>query len=206
MTEIVAQIDLLRHGETETSGRFCGSTDTPLSKTGWQQMWQRIEQTHVPWQHIITSPLSRCASFAHSLAQHRNIPVTADARLQEMHFGKWENCKVADLISRENGDVERFWRNPLEHPPPESEHLPDFNTRVLTAWQDILDEHITPNSQHLLLVTHGGVIRALLCHLHNTLLERIMEFDVPHAMMQSVQVERQDGTYRAYIATHSAQS
>jgi len=45
-----------------------------------------------------------------------------------------------------------------------------------------------------------------MCHLHSTPLERIMEFDVPHAMLQSVQVKRQDGIYRAYIDTHLTES
>ena len=53
------QIDIIRHGEPEGGRRYRGhSIDDPLSKTGWQQMWNAIPE-NPPWDHIISSPLLR---------------------------------------------------------------------------------------------------------------------------------------------------
>lgn len=202
MTNRIAQIDLLRHGETKTPGCFCGHTDTHLSEAGWQQMWRRVEQAPQRWCHIITSPLNRCAHFAQQLARYYEIPVTVDTRLKEIHFGAWEGRSAADLMAQEPDAIARFWQNPLAYPPPESEHLNDFRMRILAAWNDIQMRLINPidqRRQHILIVTHGGVMRVLYCHFRNQPLEKMPELEVPYATMQSIMLKRQDNTYHAAI-------
>lgn len=188
---LTTRIDLLRHGETESGQRYCGSSDYPLTKTGWQQMWLAAEnqwsvnQSH-HWQHIVTSPLTRCADFAQTLGQRYSIPVTCDSRIQEMHFGDWENRTAAELLQSDADALSRFWQNPLEHPPPHGEHLLDFENRVLSAWEDFQQQFC---SKEVLLVTHGGVIRLLMCHILQHPLERLLEIDVRHASMRHICIE-----------------
>lgn len=189
----VTYIDLLRHGETGNGLRFCGSTDHALTEAGWQQMWSRVEQTSTHWQHIITSPLLRCTQFAQALADRCAIPLIQDARIQEIHFGKWEGCTAAELMQTDAGALARFWRNPLDNPPPQAEHVLDFQARVLAAWQDI---HTQFAGQNILLVTHSGVMRVLLCHLLQQPLQQLLEFDIPHAAMRTVEVKRQENGWQ----------
>ena len=59
-------IDLMRHGEPVGGRRYRGQTDDPLSEKGWQQMWDAAGEFR-GWQHIVTSPLQRCAAFADAL-------------------------------------------------------------------------------------------------------------------------------------------
>ncbi|QOJ23628.1 MAG: alpha-ribazole phosphatase family protein [Gammaproteobacteria bacterium] len=176
-------IDLLRHGETENSHRYCGSSDYPLTRTGWQQMWKTTEDQTPQWQHIITSPLIRCADFAQALGQRYSISVTCDNRIREIHFGAWEGCSAAELQQSDADALSRFWQNPLDHPPPDGEHLLDFEARVLSAWKDIQAQFC---GKRILLITHGGVIRILVCHILHHPLERLLDIDVCHASMRQV--------------------
>ncbi|TYP94491.1 MULTISPECIES: histidine phosphatase family protein [Nitrosomonas] len=189
----MAFIDLLRHGDTGHGGRFCGSTDHALTEAGWQQMWMRVEQTPRHWKHIITSPLKRCAHFAQALSERYAIPLTQDARLQEIHFGEWEGRTAAELMQIDAEALVRFWQNPLDNPPPQAEHLLDFKARVLTAWHDI---HTRFANQNILLITHSGVMRILLCHLRQQSLQQLLNFDVPYAAMRTVETEWHENSYR----------
>ena len=178
-------IDLLRHGETTHPRHYCGNTDHPLTSVGWQQMWQATTLATVSWQQIVTSPLTRCAAFAQALGQSNSIPVTTDTRLREIHFGAWENQLAADLLQTQADALTRFWRNPVDFPPPQGEHLLDFQTRVLAVWHEITARF---SGQRILLIAHGGVIRVILCHLQQYPLECLLELDVGHAQIFRISI------------------
>lgn len=175
-------LDLLRHGETEGGARYCGTTDDPLTGAGWEQMWAAVRHdTH--WDRIVTSPLRRCAQFAHTLARQHSIPLTLDERLAEMHFGAWEGRSAAELMSTDPDALARFWEDPATHAPAGAEPLAHFAERVLTAWHDIVRGHA---GRRILLVTHGGVIRVILCHVLRRPVERLLELDVGHAALYRI--------------------
>lgn len=182
----ISNIDLLRHGETLGGPGFFGSTDIPLTAYGCTQMWAAIENSNCKWNHIVTSPSRRCAEFSLLLQQHHLIPVKQDKRIREIHFGDWEGCFPADLAQADAESLTLFWRNPVKHPPPNAENLLDFKKRVLSAWYDITAQYA---GQNILLVTHGGVIRIILCHILQHPVERLLEIEVCHAAMRRIQVE-----------------
>lgn len=168
-------IDLLRHGETEGGSQFNGKTDVLLTEKGLQQM-HVVSQTDQIWDRIISSPLGRCYHFSSLLAQQCAIPLSVDSRLQEMDFGRWEGKSAREIMAETPEALNDFWVDPICHAPPEGEALKYFQQRVLQVWSDIYK-----SSQHSLLVTHGGVIRIILCHLQSHPVEKILDFDVPHA-------------------------
>lgn len=194
-------IDLLRHGETENSHRYCGSTDYPLTQLGWAQMWHTVEKNPSQWQQIITSPLARCTDFAHVLGQRYLIPVTQDTRIREIHFGEWEDRSAAELMQTDADDLSRFWHNPLNHPPPHGEHLLDFEARVLSAWHDIQQQF---SGKKILLITHSGVIRIIMCHIQQHPLERLLEFEVSHAGIKHVSIEQSVSAQAILISNQQA--
>lgn len=183
-------IDLLRHGATEAGAVFCGKTDARLTAEGWQQLWQAVAETDPGWELIISSPLSRCRDFAHQLACRLKLPLRIEKDLQEMDFGAWEGRSAAELMETDAEALGRFWSDPLNNAPPQAESLADFQSRVLGAWQNILTDC---SDQNLLLVTHGGVIRTLLCHIRNRPIEKLLEFEVKHGALLRVE-EEQAGT------------
>lgn len=178
------QLVLLRHGEIDGDGRLCGRTDVPLTARGWQQMHGAIEG-HPPWDRIVSSPLSRCAGFAAELARRDGVPLTHDARLGEIDFGRWEGCVIAELLDAPDNALARFWREPDRCTPPNGETLVEFCARVDAAWESLVD---TPAYERVLVVTHAGVIRALFARFLGWPRARLLELDVPHAALYPIDV------------------
>ena len=172
------QIDLLRHGETTLSHTLRGSTDDALTELGWQQMHvtvdQSIQQHHISWDVIFSSPLQRCRLFAESMAVQRQLPLFLDASLQEMHFGDWEGISTAEIYAKAPELLAQFWEQPTVYTPPNAESLAHFKHRVGTAlahMQRTMHQH---QFKSALVVTHGGVIKLLKCLAENQPLDKIL--------------------------------
>jgi len=174
------QFSLLRHGETDGGARFCGSTDVALTDKGWQQMKVSMNDVSPGWDRIISSPLKRCAAFARYFAQQYAIPLSFDERIKEMHFGIWEGRSAEELMAEDADGLTRFWQDPDRYPPQEAERLSSFQARVLAAWNGFIESY---GEQRILLVTHGGVIRVLLCHLQEKPIKQLLEIEVKHGSL-----------------------
>lgn len=193
MTRATA-VTLLRHGKTQGTAGFCGSTNIALSEEGWKQLRSAVDTADCRWTRIVTSPLSRCADFARVLSEEMRLPLCVEERLQEMHFGDWEGQSATDLMETHAEELTKFWENPLLHTPPAAEALRDFQTRVIDAWREMIDRY---RGENLLVITHGGVIRTILCHVQQHPIERLLELVVEHASLHRIQVSAQaDGLHR----------
>ncbi len=177
-------IGLLRHGEVEGGTCFRGSTDDPLTAIGLTQMRVATEGSH-HWDQVISSPLARCASFAKEFAWRHSLPLIFDDRLQEMYFGAWEGRTAAELIDEDPVALEQFWTDPDTHSPPGGEPLSHFRARVLETWNMIIHIH---TKQRILLVTHGGVIRVLLCHVLQRPVGKLLEIEVKHGALHTLRI------------------
>lgn len=178
-------IDLLRHGITRAGNVYLGRSDAPLSEHGYRQMAEALPDAP-RYDAVLSSPLARCAAFAQDYAQRHGLPLHHDARFQEMDFGTWDGRSAADIAASDPAALENFWRDPVACPPPQAEPLTLFQARVLAAWQE-LPAHYP--GQRVLLVTHGGVMRIILCHLQQRTLSELLSLSVPHAALHQVTVE-----------------
>ncbi len=163
-----SSITLLRHGAVKGGACYRGITDDPLSTEGWQQMQQAIDiDSSGGWDIIISSPLTRCYAFAKDLSHALNLPLVSDPELQEIDFGDWEG-KTAEQIDSQL--LSQFYLDPANNPPPNGETFTQFQTRVLFAWQQLLQRY---QGQKILLLTHAGVIRVILA--------KILAIDIEHS-------------------------
>ncbi len=172
------RLDVLRHGECQGGEIFRGATDVALSDTGWQQMRASVERGAAPWQHIISSPLRRCREFAEELSDKLEIPLSVDDDWREMSFGHWEGQLRDEVFAREGQAIRAFYLDPVNSAPPDGEAADLLQARVVEAYQRVLAQ---ASGQHVLIVTHGGVIRALLAHVLSMPLQRMFTLDVPYA-------------------------
>lgn len=178
-------IDLMRHGEPVGGRKYRGQIDDPLSDKGWAQMRAAVGE-HAPWDVIISSPLSRCIEFAQELGQRTGIEVKADSRLVEIGFGEWEGRTASELEQENPGQVQRFLRDPLKHTPSGAETLPVFETRVISAWNAVLQQHA---GQHVLLVGHAGIMRMIIRHVLDMPLGRMFHIQVANAAISRIRSE-----------------
>jgi alpha-ribazole phosphatase len=177
-------IDLMRHGEPEGGQVYRGQTDHSLTEQGWQQMQLQMP-VNKPWQQIITSPLLRCSAFAEALARQTGLPLAYEPRLMEIYFGDWEAQTGAALEQQDKAAFYAFYDDPVHNTPPGAEPLLLFQQRILSAWQDIINQY---QQRHVLVVAHAGTIRIILTRVLNMPLASLFSLDVPYASLSRIEI------------------
>lgn len=185
MSEQTTIIDILRHGEPIGGSKYRGQIDDPLSEKGWQQMRTAVTGRD-EWQHIVSSDLSRCADFARELGASLSIGVELDPGFREVGFGRWEGKSASELMAEDPEGTAAFWHDPINNTPPEAEPLREFQERVNTAWQGLLERHA---GKHLLLVGHAGMMRILLLNALGLPLEAFYRFDPRNASIVRIRID-----------------
>lgn len=182
-------LDLLRHGETELGGGFRGSLDDHLTPIGWEQMRQATAEP-AGWDVIISSPLRRCVDFARELAQQTGLPLALQPDLRELHFGDWEGRHARELMEECADDLGRFWSQPYAFTPPGGEPMALFEQRVLSAVSGLYQQHA---GGHVLLVTHGGVMRLLTARARGLARDQLLQVEVGHGDRLRLQLDEKGG-------------
>ena len=148
------KVYLIRHGKTEANEKhlYCGSTDLPLSKKGREA----LRNLHYDIQNVrfLTSGMKRANETLHIL--FGNVPFGEDPRFREVNFGTFEMRgyeELKDLPEYQawiSGDNER-------NIPPGGESGQQMRRRVQEAFSEIKEDTV--------IITHGGVIAAIMEHL-----------------------------------------
>ena len=177
-------LDLLRHGETEQGGGLRGSIDDALTAHGWQQMRDAVAERG-GWDRIISSPLQRCRLFAEALAAERQLPLSLEPGLQELHFGDWEGRSAAELMETDERGLGLFWADPYGFTPPNGEPVLAFSARVLGAVERLQAAYA---GQRLLVVCHGGVMRLLLARARGLPREQLLSVEAGNGSLFTLAV------------------
>jgi alpha-ribazole phosphatase len=153
------RIDLLRHGTTGRDGYLDGRTDPPLSEIGWQQFALQTEGR--VWPLVVSSPLARARSAAEDFACRCGCALRIDADWAELDFGHWDGRLRSDIASERDGAelLDAFYQDPAAFTAPGGESWSDLQLRVGRALDRLLE---SPELSSVLVVTHGGAIRAAL--------------------------------------------
>lgn len=179
-------IEILRHGECEGGACYRGKfTDHSLSNKGLQQMADKIEKHKVTWDRIISSPLKRCAIFSNELSNTLNIPLEFNNDLKEISFGQWDGQLTEDVWRSQPDKVELWLKDPVKYPPPEGEAADVFSNRVVSVCESLVKKY---PGERLLIVCHGGVMRALLGYCLSIKFEYLSRFEVPYACFSRIQI------------------
>ncbi|MEW6445987.1 MAG: histidine phosphatase family protein [Pseudomonadota bacterium] len=168
----MATVTLMHHGATTHPGHFHGQAEVALSPRGIADMYRTLSGAR--FDLVISSPLQRCSTFARDYAEHLDIPCEVDDDWTEISFGEWEGKTTHAIMSSGPGPLKAFWRDPLNHPPPGGESLQQASKRVDRAWKRL------PHANHILIVTHAGVMRLLFCRLMGLPLSDVWRIEIHH--------------------------
>ena len=141
---------LARHGETDWNreGRWQGWADAPLNETGRAQARELADQLRsTPFDAVYSSDLSRAHETAEIVAAPHGMPVIPDPGLREIDVGSWSGLTRAEL-------KERF----PDGSRPDGETREQHRARVHAAVEGIARANL---GRRILIVTHGGTMRAL---------------------------------------------
>ena len=161
MTARPTRLLLARHGETEwnRTGRFQGHADPPLSEIGREQaaaLAERLAGNGI--RAIYTSDLLRASETAQLVATRLGLEVVEEAGLREIDVGSWSGLTRDEIASSDPEGFERWLGGEIGHDGETREQLTD---RVVAAVERIAHAHAGVT---VLVVSHGGAIRALRRH------------------------------------------
>lgn len=177
---------LIRHGETEwnVEGRYQGQSDPPLNRRGREQALGLSEKLLAAGLDLLySSPLERARQTGQILADRLSIPLHIDARLQEIHLGKWEGL-LHDEIYRVYPKTFRQWEeDPWSVTPPGGESIYGVRSRIMEATEEILSRH---RGQTIGLVSHLLPLVLLKINFDGIHPSRIWDVSLPNAHWEKI--------------------
>ena len=153
---------LVRHAPTlwNLERRIQGQWDSELAPAGLAACEILAPQlAGLALSRILASDLGRAKSTAGILNRVLRLPVTLDRRLREQHFGEWTGKYWRDVPAQEIADAEAAgWH----FQPHGGESRADVRSRAEHA---LLDAARANAGRNVLVVTHQGVVKAVVYHL-----------------------------------------
>ncbi|MBQ6266043.1 MAG: histidine phosphatase family protein [Clostridia bacterium] len=154
-------IYLIRHGmiKENSQGKYIGHTDVDLSDEGRAELEQLSENSVYPWvDAVISSPLKRCLQTAGILYPAKEA--LAIDGLSECNFGEFEGKTAEEL--KDNDTFVRWLAGDSDAVPEFGESSDRFSARVCLAFEKIVDGILRAGTENTAIITHGGVIMAIL--------------------------------------------
>lgn len=154
-------IQLIRNGLTagNVDGRYIGHIDEPLSDEGVEQIKQMKKDYLYPHvDAVFSSPLKRCTETAKLIYPSSN-PIVIDG-LIEYNFGEFEGKTAEEL--QEHPVFPDWLAGKEDIKPPFGESNSEFANRIAKSFIKIVDGLIETGVTHSAIISHGGVIMALL--------------------------------------------
>ncbi len=174
------RIFLVRHGRTafNVERRYQGQHDpVPLDEVGIRQA-RRLARYFAPMdiQWAISSDLQRAVMTAEEIARPRGLSLRADRAWREMHLGRWQGLTQEEVMRRWPEEYRRVYE--LRGSPQGGESYTALQRRVVAAFHRLAHQ---AQGSTVLVVTHGGPIRCLVCHLLGIPLSRRHRIAVANA-------------------------
>ncbi|MDZ4141142.1 MAG: alpha-ribazole phosphatase [Methylotenera sp.] len=182
------KITLVRHTSLNVAPHICyGQSDVAVSANfDAERIQLQNKLANYAFDAIYTSPLRRCHQLAQALCADAgmgfsNSDILLDARLKELHFGDWE-MHPWDVIPRDTFDV---WAKDYANlAPPNGETFSQLHARAKSFVEDVSSHS---QNKHILVVTHGGLIRALIAEVLQIPLKRLFRITIDHASITQLE-------------------
>jgi broad specificity phosphatase PhoE len=181
----LSRVLLVRHGFIGLKDeRFLGRTDIPLSDAGEKQAEKLRDRLVLEKINAIyTSTLRRARATADIIASAHKVAVTTFKELCECDFGDIEGLNfeeiqqkfpelAKELTLRKTGNF------------PGGETLEQLNKRI-KIFLKRLEKHKLEET--VLVVTHGGPVRLIICNLLGLGLEHWVQMRIDHASLSIVE-------------------
>ncbi len=155
---------LIRHGETESNskGIVTGQADSKLSKEGKINALSLANNLqNISFDAIYSSDLGRTLETANIILKSLGLKlkINTSEELRETNYGIYNNRKRKD-VEKECPE----YRKNIFFTFPNGENLFIMQKRVINFISNLEKKH---NNQTLLIITHGGPIRAIISHYNN---------------------------------------
>jgi broad specificity phosphatase PhoE len=165
---------LMRHfPHSGNKSAYFGSTDLSLKDQN-QRLIDITDEIDV-----YASPLLRCKESAHVIGLHDPV-ILQDAR--EIDFGEWEGLTFEEISHLYPKKVDE-WAKKNDFRFPGGEALLDFGNRVQNLFTYLMSKN-----RDALLITHGGVIRWLICYALGLITKNYLCFKVDLGSLSCIEI------------------
>jgi alpha-ribazole phosphatase len=201
-------LTFLRHPAIDATDERCiGQTDVELSPEGQTALISLAENAcRQRPDRILCSDLQRCRLLGEAIATRLGLCLELDPIWREVSFGRWENRTWKDIQKKESRELSEWMADFEKVSPPGGESFQQLQARVLSA---ISSRLTTPgkgaSEGHTFLVTHAGVIRAVVSAFSNLPLRRAFQYPVPYGGQTSFHWNGADWSSLDLIGTRSTQ-
>ncbi len=153
---------IVRHAESALNkqNRIQGHKDSGLTFKGLYQarrLAQKLKKIRVD--KIYSSDLGRAYATTLEVLRYTKLPVIRDPLLREIHLGDWEGMTPEEVDKLYDSGYQKWLKKPSGIKIPKGEPLARFKKRVTGRVRAIARAN---RGKTILVVTHGGVITALL--------------------------------------------
>ena len=160
------RIYLLRHGETEHSDikRYLGHTDCKLSKNGIKDakhLAYIFAKSGITINSIFSSDLIRCRNTVNIVFPGRTV--TFLENLREINMGALDGLSFDEVKNKYPKVYKDRGENIAEFTPLNGESFKQCQQRAITVFNNI----INTTKGDIVICSHAGFIRALLCNILN---------------------------------------
>ena len=181
-------IFLLRHGETEygKEKRYLGHTDCKLSKDGKNQakyLARIFEKHRMVIDSIFSSDLIRCKNTINIVFPEREV--TFLGQLREINMGEWDGLTFHEVKNKYVEDYKNRGENIAEFTPENGESFNQCQKRAVTVFNEIINS----TRGNIVICSHAGFIRALLCSFSNIDLTNMFNIKQNYGCVNIITVE-----------------
>ncbi|EMY77238.1 alpha-ribazole phosphatase [Leptospira weilii serovar Ranarum str. ICFT] len=179
------ELYLIRHTTPDVLPGTCyGRTDVPLIADFYQEFQSIPKKIDVVFDRLYSSPSSRCGNLAEFIKQNNSIELEYSNLLMELDFGLWEGKPWSEIPEKESVSWTKDFVNVRT---PGGESYLELYERIEGFLEKILNSF---SNEKIGIVTHAGVIRAVLCKLLKIPLERGFSFDLNYGSLSKILVEK----------------
>ncbi|NTU84429.1 MAG: histidine phosphatase family protein [Chloroflexales bacterium] len=156
---------LVRHGETpwNVTLQYQGQGNVPLNERGLEQARRCAARlAHSEAIALYSSDIVRAWQTAEVIGGALGLAPAPMPELREIDVGQWEGLTPEELYRRFPDHMAEYRRDPARTVRLGGESYAQLQARALIALNRIQETH--RQGEVIVAVSHGGTIRALLCH------------------------------------------
>ena len=179
-------IHLIRHGETDWNAirRIQGQMESRLTEQGREQalaLGERLQD--YPISRIFCSSSVRTRETADLVFGMKFPDITYQDNLREIHLGPWEGDYYDRLAETDPEQFQYFWNEPHLFSLAGAETFLELQQRGADAIRSIVEQG---EHDHVAVVSHGALIKSILCHFEDRPLSLLWDPPKMHNCAHSI--------------------
>lgn len=204
MNRVIRTIHLIRHGETNWNKekRAQGQLESVLTADGIAQAQNlKTRLQDIPIQEVYCSSSVRTRQtaeilFGSAANGDQQLPVFYCDQLREIHMGPWQGRLYSELQEKDPEQFHAFWHEPEKFLLQGAETYREVQLRATQKLAEIIQHS---SAEHIAVVSHGVLIKTLLCDVEQRPLAQLWEGPAMHNCARSVINILADGSKRISI-------